>query len=158
MWEEEEEEDEQQKKQKEEKKVEGKKEMKQDVKAVVKRVESLNKFEQLRARCGSLDPLHAFEYLRKICKPISQCHYVLNVIMNSPPSTEKADNLLLDLRRVIAEWKFERSFQGNDGAAAKAAAAAYSSIRFAQPYPAFVGSGLSTKPSVSGVGTRQWRG
>ena len=38
-----------------------------------------------------------------------------------------------------------------------AAVAAYSSIRFAQPYPAFVGSGLSAKPSVSGVGTRQWR-
>ena len=79
---------------------------------------TLNKFEQLRGRCGSLDPLHSFEYLRKIVKPISQCHFVLNQVQHAPPSSEKAETLLADLRRVIAEWKFERSFHGKgDGGA-----------------------------------------
>ena len=83
----------------------------------------LNKFEQLRGRCGPMAPLHSFEYLRKIVKNISQCHFVLNQVQHAPPSAEKAEVLLADLRRVIAEWKFERTFheKGDGGAAAAAA-------------------------------------
>ena len=60
------------------------------------------KFEQLRLR-ARLRPVEAFEHLRRLVKPISQCNFVLQTLLHEPASDDKADRLISSLHRIISD-------------------------------------------------------
>ena len=80
----------------------------------------------LRARIPSVDGVQAFEHLRRVIKGIPQVQYALQQALFSPPSAQKVDVLITDLRRVLADWRFDKSMKPKakaDGTGAAAAAA-----------------------------------
>ena len=71
--------------------------------------ESLGRYELLMARIPSMDPIQGFEHLRRLLRGIPQVSFALQSALSAPPSPTRSETLLTDVRRAVADWKFDKS-------------------------------------------------